>query len=159
MTSTASALGSTVVVFGCGGVGLFAIQGARLVGARRIIAVDAGVQAGIRQGISAPPIPWNAKDDPVAAVRNWSGGGGADYSFEVTGKTAVMEQAYAATRRGGTVCVIGVGSYTESFPSMPAPFPPMQKRSSAACTATPTSRWTCPICWNSIWPSVWIWTR
>ena len=37
---------------------------------------------------------------------------------------------------------------------MPAPSPPIQKRSSAACTATPTSRWTCPICWNSIWPSV-----
>ncbi len=34
----------------------------------------------------------------------------------MTGKTAVMEQAYAATRRGGTVCIIGIGSYTESFP-------------------------------------------
>ncbi|MBP6229907.1 MAG: zinc-binding dehydrogenase, partial [Pseudomonadales bacterium] len=104
------------VVFGCGGVGLSAIQGARLVGASRIIAVDtleSKLEYARHFGATHTV---NAKDDPVAAVRELSGGWGADYSFEVTGKTAVMEQAYAATRRGGTVCIIGIGSYTESFP-------------------------------------------
>ena len=117
VTSTARVRsGSTVVVFGCGGVGLSAIQGARLVGARRIIAVDpleSKLEYARHFGATHTV---NAKDDPVAAVRELSGGWGADYSFEVTGKTAVMEQAYAATRRGGTVCIIGIGSYTESFP-------------------------------------------
>ena len=117
VTNTAKVrAGSTVVVFGCGGVGLSAIQGARLVGAKRIIAVDtldAKLEYARHFGATDTV---NAKDDPVAAVRELTGGRGADYSFEVTGKVPVMEQAYAATRRGGTVCIIGIGHYTESFP-------------------------------------------
>lgn len=108
--------GATVVVFGCGGVGLSAIQGARLVGAKRIIAVDmleSKLEYARHFGATHTV---NAKDDPVAAVKELTGGWGADYSFEVTGKVPVMEQAYAATRRGGTVCMIGIGHYTESFP-------------------------------------------
>ena len=108
--------GSTVAVFGCGGVGLSAIQGARLVGARRIIAVDMlESKLGYARHFGATHTVL-AGDDAVAAVIEASGGWGVDYSFEVTGKPAVMEQAYAATRRGGTVCVIGIGHYTENFP-------------------------------------------
>ncbi len=119
--------GSTAVVFGCGGVGLSVIQGARLVGARRIIAVDmldSKLEYARHFGATHTV---NAKDDPVAAVKELTGGWGADYSFEVTGKTVVMEQAYAATRRGGTVCIIGIGSYTESFPLNACAFPPDAK--------------------------------
>ncbi len=125
VTSTARVrTGSTVVVFGCGGVGLSVIQGARLVGARRIIAVDmldSKLEYARHFGATHTV---NAKDDPLAAIKDLTGGWGADYSFEVTGKTAVMEQAYAATRRGGTVCIIGIGSYTESFPLNACAFPP-----------------------------------
>lgn len=128
VTSTARVrTGSTVVVFGCGGVGLSVIQGARLVGARRIIAVDmldSKLEYARHFGATHTV---NAKDDPVAAVKDLTDGWGADYSFEVTGKTAVMEQAYAATRRGGTVCIIGIGSYTESFPLNACAFPPDAK--------------------------------
>ena len=125
VTSTARVrTGSTVVVFGCGGVGLSVIQGARLVGARRIIAVDmldSKLEYARHFGATHTV---NAKDDPLAAIKDLTGGWGADYSFEITGKTAVMEQAYAATRRGGTVCIIGIGSYTESFPLNACAFPP-----------------------------------
>lgn len=108
--------GSTVAVFGCGGVGLSVIQGARLVGARRIIAVDlldSKLEYARHFGATHTV---RADGDAVAAVRELADGWGADYCFEVTGRPAVMEQAYAAARRGGTVCVIGIGRYTESFP-------------------------------------------
>ncbi len=120
-------LGATVAVFGCGGVGLAAIQGARLVGAKRIIAVDM-LDAKLdyaRQFGATHTV--NAKEDAVAAVKELTGGWGADYSFEVTGKPTVMQQAYGATRRGGTVCIIGIGPYTESFQFNACTFAPEAK--------------------------------
>ena len=106
---------STVAVFGCGGVGLAAIQGARLIGAKQIIAVDlADNKLEYARRFGATDCV-NAAGDPVAAVKALTGGWGVDHSFEVTGRPAVMEQAYAAARRGGSVCVIGVGRYTESM--------------------------------------------
>ena len=119
--------GGTVAVFGCGGVGLSAIQGARLVGAKRIIAVDmleAKLEYARHFGATHTV---NAADNPVEAIKELTGGWGVDYSFEVTGKTSVMAQAYAATRRGGTVCVIGIGHYTESFPLNACGFAPEGK--------------------------------
>jgi S-(hydroxymethyl)glutathione dehydrogenase/alcohol dehydrogenase len=107
--------GSTVAVFGCGGVGLAAIQGAKLVGAKRIIAVDlADNKLELAKNFGATDTV-NAKEDPVAAIQALTGGIGVDYTFEVTGNPTVMSQAYAAARRGGTVCIIGVGRYTESL--------------------------------------------
>lgn len=107
--------GSTVAVFGCGGVGLAAIQGARLVGARQIIAVDlAGNKLEYAQRFGATDCI-ESREDPVAAVKALTGGLGVDHSFEMTGRPAVMEQAYAAARRGGSVCIVGVGRYTESM--------------------------------------------
>lgn len=119
--------GGTVAVFGCGGVGLSAIQGARLVGAKRIIAVDmleAKLEYARHFGATHTV---NAAENPVEAVKELTGGWGVDYSFEVTGKTSVMTQAYDATRRGGTVCVIGIGHYTESFPLNACGFAPEGK--------------------------------
>ncbi|MCG3168692.1 MAG: putative alcohol dehydrogenase D [Pseudomonadales bacterium] len=115
--------GSTVAVFGCGGVGLSVIQGARLVGARRIVAVDMlDSKLDYARHFGATHTV-RADGDAVAAVREATGGWGADYCFEVTGKPPVMEQACAAARRGGTVCVIGIGHYTESFPLNACGFP------------------------------------
>lgn len=107
--------GATVAVFGCGGVGLAGIQGARLVGAKQIIAIDVAdnkLEYARRFGATDCV---NAGGDPVAAVKALTGGIGVDYSFEMTGRPAVMEQAYAAARRGGTACIVGVGGYTESM--------------------------------------------
>jgi S-(hydroxymethyl)glutathione dehydrogenase/alcohol dehydrogenase len=116
--------GATVAVFGCGGVGLSAIQGARLVGAKRIIAVDVlDAKLDYARHFGATHTV-NAGGNPVEAVKELTGGWGVDYCFEVTGKTAVMTQAYAAPRRGGTVCVIGIGHYTESLPLNACGFAP-----------------------------------
>lgn len=106
---------STVAVFGCGGVGLAAIQGARLVGARQVIAVDlADHKLDHARRFGATDCV-NAREDAVAAVKTLTGGWGVDHSFEMTGRPSVMEQAYAAARRGGSVCIVGVGRYTESM--------------------------------------------
>lgn len=107
--------GSTVAIFGCGGVGLAAIQGARLIGAKQIVAVDlADNKLEYAQCFGATHC-LKAGDGVVAEVQALTGGRGVDYSFEMTGRPAVMEQAYAAARRGGTVCIVGVGRYTEAM--------------------------------------------
>ena len=106
--------GSTVAVFGCGGVGLCTIQGARLAGADRIIAVDlADNKLEMAQKFGATDTVNGSSTDPVGKIREMTDGIGVDYGFEVIGIPSVVEQAYNATRRGGKVTVVGVGKLTE----------------------------------------------
>lgn len=111
--------GQSVLVIGCGGVGLAAIQGARLAGAAPIIAAD-------RVAGQLPAATANGATDTVdtadllAAVRELTGGDGVDHAIEVVGKPATIRAAYDATRRGGTVTVVGAASIDEavSFPAL-----------------------------------------
>jgi S-(hydroxymethyl)glutathione dehydrogenase/alcohol dehydrogenase len=100
--------GSSVIVFGCGGVGISAIQGARIAGASVIVAVDlvdAKLEDAKRFGATHA-----VKPDEVASIRaHLTGGEGFDYSFEAIGLPETMRSAYDSIRRGGTACVIGVG--------------------------------------------------
>jgi S-(hydroxymethyl)glutathione dehydrogenase/alcohol dehydrogenase len=100
--------GSTVAVIGCGGVGLNVIQGANLVSAGRIIAVDllANKLEYARQFGATDTV--NAGDgDPVEQVRELTGGG-VDYAFEVIGNGKTVEQAIQMTRAAGTACIVGM---------------------------------------------------
>ena len=100
--------GSTVAVFGAGGVGLSAVQGARIAGARMIIAVDTlASKEGWAREVGATHFVDASASDPVEAIRELTGGG-ADYTFEAIGIAAVAEQAYEAVRAGGQATVIGV---------------------------------------------------
>jgi len=106
--------GSTCVVIGCGGVGLSIIQGCRIAGASRIIAVDTqewkldlAKRLGATEGVSA------ADDDPTAQVLELTGGG-ADYAFEAIGLNATVRQALAMTRKGGTMLMVGVVAVGEN---------------------------------------------
>jgi Zn-dependent alcohol dehydrogenase len=96
-----------VAVFGLGGVGMSAVLGARLAGARTIIAVDpvAG-KLELAQRI-AGATAFAAGDDVVERVRSETGGG-ADYVIETVGDAEVLAQAYAATRRGGSTITVGL---------------------------------------------------
>ena len=101
--------GATVAVIGCGGVGQFTIQGARLSGAVRIIAIDPVADkraAAATNGATDLIDPGEV--DPVAAVRDLTGGRGVDAAFEVVGSAATLEQAYALCRDAGTVVAVGM---------------------------------------------------
>ncbi|GBE65000.1 alcohol dehydrogenase [Mycobacterium sp. MFM001] len=111
--------GQSVLVIGCGGVGLAAIQGARLTGAAPIIAAD-------RVAGQLPAATANGATDTVdaadlvTAVRELTGGDGVDHAIEVVGKPATIRAAYDAARRGGTVTVVGAAGIDEtvSFPAL-----------------------------------------
>jgi S-(hydroxymethyl)glutathione dehydrogenase/alcohol dehydrogenase len=101
--------GSSVAVIGCGGVGQSVIQGARIAGAARILAIDPVElkrKAAELQGATDLIDP--AVGDPVAQVKAITGGRGADYAFEVIGLPETMSQAFATARRGGTVVMVGM---------------------------------------------------
>lgn len=101
--------GSTVCVIGTGGIGLSAIQGARVAGAGEIIAVDtteAKLATARRFGATAV-INASEVDDVVAAVKDMTGGG-VQYSFEAIGLKATAEQAFRMLDAGGTATIIGM---------------------------------------------------
>ncbi|MBI2761249.1 MAG: Zn-dependent alcohol dehydrogenase [Chloroflexi bacterium] len=100
--------GSSVAVFGAGGVGLSAIQGARIAGARMIIAVDVFEnKLATARELGATHIVDASSHDPVKAIREMTDGG-VDYSFEAIGLKKAAEQAFECIRAGGTATVIGM---------------------------------------------------
>jgi S-(hydroxymethyl)glutathione dehydrogenase/alcohol dehydrogenase len=101
--------GDAVLVIGLGGVGLSAVQGARLAGATRIIAVDVSDakqplarNAGATDFLLASP-------DLAKQVRALTDGRGADAALECVGSATTIRQAWTAVRRGGTCVVVGLG--------------------------------------------------
>ncbi|WP_067663088.1 Zn-dependent alcohol dehydrogenase [Nocardia miyunensis] len=100
--------GSTVLVIGTGGVGMAAIQGARIAGASRIIAVDV-VAAKLAEAkvFGATDVVDAREHDPVEAVRELTGGG-VEFAFEAVGNARTVEQAFAALAPGGCATVIGM---------------------------------------------------
>ncbi|MFG3493882.1 Zn-dependent alcohol dehydrogenase [Streptomyces sp. NPDC047928] len=101
--------GSSVAVIGCGGVGISAVQGAKLRGAAEIVAVDpveSRREAALRFGATEAVAP----DGLADAKQRVTGGEGFDYVFEVVGRSATARTAYETTRRGGTLCIVGAGA-------------------------------------------------
>ncbi len=100
--------GQTVSVIGCGGIGLSAIQGARIAGANRIIAVDTvESKLELAQSMGATHIVDASKVDPVEAVRELSGGG-VHHAFEAVGAKTTAEQSFKMLDSGGQATVIGM---------------------------------------------------
>ena len=86
--------GQTVAVFGCGGVGLSIVQGARIGGARQIIAVDMfDAKLEMAKGVGATHTVNSTQDDPVKAVRALTKGLGVDHAFEAVGVASLCRQA------------------------------------------------------------------
>ena len=100
--------GSAVVVIGCGAVGLNVVQGARLVGAGRIIAVDRGEEKLARaRRFGATDTIDAAEEDVLEAVRQRTAGRGGDHVFEAAGAGAAFRLAVEAARPGGEVVWLG----------------------------------------------------
>jgi S-(hydroxymethyl)glutathione dehydrogenase/alcohol dehydrogenase len=101
-------VGATCAVVGCGGVGLSIIQGCRIAGATRIIAVDTqGWKLDLARKVGATDGVDASRGDAAAQVKELTGGG-VDYGFEAVGSNATARQAYDMTRRGGTAVLVGV---------------------------------------------------
>jgi Zn-dependent alcohol dehydrogenase len=99
--------GDSVAVIGLGGIGLAALQGARIAGATRIVAVDlAASKLAVARDLGATDVVDASTGDAVDTVRGLTGG--VDVAFEATGNAAVVAQAVAMLGRGGTAVAIGV---------------------------------------------------
>ena len=120
--------GASVAIIGCGGVGLSALQGARIVGAGKIIAVDAKPwKFDLAQKLGANQCVDASDGDPVAAVKELTGGG-ADFVFECIGLVPTVQQAVAMTGRGGTTVLVGVVPVTEMVSISPADLTLQEKK-------------------------------
>jgi len=100
--------GSTVAVIGCGGVGLNAIQGAKLAGALRIIAIDSVEdKLTLAREFGATDVIDASSGDVETKVKDLTKGG-VDYSFEAIGKKETAEQSFSILRAGGAATIIGM---------------------------------------------------
>jgi S-(hydroxymethyl)glutathione dehydrogenase/alcohol dehydrogenase len=105
--------GESVAVVGCGGVGLAAIQGARIAGAGRIFAIDpiderrqAALAAGATDVLNVP----EGAQQIIAATD-----GGVDVAIECVGKSQTMVDAFNMIRPGGRTVVVGLASFADTF--------------------------------------------
>lgn len=100
--------GESVVVFGCGGVGLNILQGAALCGAKTIIAVDTNpAKMEIASQFGATHVLM-ADDDAIRLIRELTDGRGAEHAFEAVGIPTLQELALNAIRPGGTLTLAGL---------------------------------------------------
>ncbi|MFP1628712.1 S-(hydroxymethyl)mycothiol dehydrogenase [Streptomyces sp. 5K101] len=101
--------GDTVAVIGCGGVGDAAVVGARLAGAAKIIAVDIDDRKlATARSMGATHTVNSRSTDPVEAIRDLTGGFGADVVIEAVGRPETYRQAFYARDLAGTVVLVGV---------------------------------------------------
>jgi S-(hydroxymethyl)glutathione dehydrogenase / alcohol dehydrogenase len=101
--------GQTVAVFGCGGVGLSIIQGARIGGARQIIGIDQfDTKREMATRAGATHFVHSSEQDPVKAVRALTGGLGVDHAFEAVGLPLLVRQAIESLAIRGTATIVGV---------------------------------------------------
>ncbi|WP_240812643.1 Zn-dependent alcohol dehydrogenase [Streptomyces sp. DASNCL29] len=110
VTKTAAVTrGSSVLVIGLGGVGLAAVQGARLAGASTVIAVDRNsdkAELAARLGADHFVV---ADENTKKAIKGLTGKLGVDYAFDCVGSARTIRDAWSMTRRGGTACIVGIG--------------------------------------------------
>lgn len=108
--------GDVVVVMGAGGVGLNVVSGARVVGAARIIVVDLQpAKEALARKFGATDFVCAADGDPVAKIREMTGGRGATHSFDAVGNARIARQAIDMLRKGGTFVSIGVHQPGSTF--------------------------------------------
>ena len=114
--------GANVVVFGLGGIGLNVIQGAKMVGADKIIGIDINPDRknlAKKLGMTHFVNPREIEEDLVAHIIKLTDGG-ADYSFECIGNVNIMRQALECCHKGWGVCtIIGVAGAAEEIKTRP----------------------------------------
>lgn len=99
--------GSTIAIFGLGGIGMSALMATMLYDCAQVIAVDVSAEKlALAKSFGATHvIDASSASDVVAEIRSLTQGAGVDYAVEASGLASVIEQAFASVRRGGGVCV------------------------------------------------------
>ncbi|MEM7342083.1 MAG: Zn-dependent alcohol dehydrogenase [Actinomycetota bacterium] len=101
--------GQTVAVIGCGGIGLSAVQGARITGANKVIAIDmVASKLELAQTMGATHVVNGTDGNAVEQVMELTGGNGVHHSFEAIGLKQTAEDAFKMLRNGGQATVIGM---------------------------------------------------
>ena len=112
--------GASVLVIGCGGVGLNVVQGARLAGAGKIIACDLlDTKLAFAREFGATHTLNASRDKVVDQVRALTGGRGVDYAFDAIGGEATTLQILEAIRNGGTAVIVGMAAMNVRAPITP----------------------------------------
>jgi Zn-dependent alcohol dehydrogenase len=121
--------GERIVVVGAGGVGLNVVQGAKIAGCEKIIALDTRPKPlDLARDFGATEALDAATEGLVKIVRDLTNGQGADYVFDTVGAPETIQQSLALTRKGGTVILTGL-SRTDALASVPIfPFVLQEKR-------------------------------
>jgi S-(hydroxymethyl)glutathione dehydrogenase/alcohol dehydrogenase len=108
--------GSSVAIVGCGQLGLWMVQGARVAGAAQIIAVEPRADRRTLAGeLGATDLVDPGAGDPVEQVQALTGGRGVDYALEAAGPPEGMVQAFTMARKAGTVVLTGVETLTSTI--------------------------------------------
>jgi S-(hydroxymethyl)glutathione dehydrogenase/alcohol dehydrogenase len=108
INTTGMAPGESIVIYGCGGVGLGAVMGAKLVGAGKLIAVDMLDQKlDLAKELGADFVINASREEPMGKIMEITGGG-ADYALECIGNTDVMTQAFGSIHNGGKCIILGM---------------------------------------------------
>lgn len=107
--------GQSVAIIGLGGVGLSAIQGARIVGADPIIAIDSSRgKAPLARRLGATDVLEPAQD-LGKRIRALTDGRGVDHAIECVGRADTIRTAWSITRRGGQATIVGLGAKTDTL--------------------------------------------
>ena len=112
--------GSTVAVFGLGGIGISVVQGLRLAGASRVIVSDpVAERREAARHFGATDVIDPGTDDVAARVVADTDGIGVDYAFEAAGVAPLVDTCVTASRRGGTTVIVGVDISLATVPILP----------------------------------------
>jgi S-(hydroxymethyl)glutathione dehydrogenase/alcohol dehydrogenase len=120
--------GATVAVIGAGGIGINVVQGAVVSRASRIIAVDRRQEPlALAEALGATHL-LVANESTVQAIKDASGGRGADFVFDTVGAPSTLADAVSAARKGGTIVMTGLARYDTEAPIKTFPFVMHEKR-------------------------------
>jgi len=122
--------GDRVAVYGCGGVGLSAVMGARAAGASVVVAVDVAEEklAGALDCGATHAVQWRGGPDETGDAVREASGGGVDYAIEATGRPEAATAAYLSTRPRGAAVLVTI-AHPDAVVSFPAlSFPRMERR-------------------------------
>jgi S-(hydroxymethyl)glutathione dehydrogenase/alcohol dehydrogenase len=126
--------GESLVVVGCGGIGLNAVQGGRLASADPLIAIDvADSKLGYARQLGATHTINSTKEDPAERVKQLTGGRGADYAIVAVGSTRAAATAWSTLGRGGTCVMVGLPAAEERIEIDPSTLVGPERRLVGSC--------------------------